>query len=114
MKSIRLQSSVRLAAVLVLVAFPAAAETMSDRIRRDGVAMVERGDEDMAAAIRKARETLPEFLKIVRAPRPTITSYAVKIAVVDGEETEFFWVSPFRQQRNRTFAGRINNTPRLV
>jgi uncharacterized protein YegJ (DUF2314 family) len=91
----------------------ATAETVSERIKRDGVAMVEREDPDMAAAIRKARETLPEFLALVRAPRSTITSYAVKIAVAEGDEREFFWISPFRE-RNRQFTGQINNTPRLV
>jgi uncharacterized protein YegJ (DUF2314 family) len=96
-----------------VLAGTAAAESVSDRIKRDGVAIVGRDDHEMAAAIRKARETLPEFLALVRAPRTTITSYAVKIAIVDGEEREFFWISPFRE-RNRRITGRINNTPQLV
>src|SRR5262245_50211953 len=96
------------ACAAVLSGSIAAAETVSERIRRDGVAMVAPDDPEMTAAFRNARETLPGFLALVRKPRPTVTSYAVKIAIVDGVETEFFWISPFRE-RGRQFTGRINN-----
>ena len=69
--------------------------TLVDRAGRDQVATVAQGDPDMVAAMRKARETLPEFLAIALAPRPTITSLAVKIAVPAGDNNEFFWISPF-------------------
>lgn len=70
-------------------------------------------DPDMAAAMRKARATLPEFLALSRAPRPSATGFAVKVAVHDGSNTEYFWITPFKEQDGR-FNGRIDNTPRAV
>jgi uncharacterized protein YegJ (DUF2314 family) len=87
--------------------------TLVDRAGRDQVATVAQGDPDMVAAMRKARETLPEFLAIALAPRPTITSLAVKIAVPAGDNNEFFWISPF-EPRDGKYVGHINNTPRMV
>src|SRR5207247_4056637 len=41
---------------------PYASGTLMDKARRDEVVLFENDDADMAAAFRKARETLPEFL----------------------------------------------------
>lgn len=102
---------------IVLVAFsltPAtAAETAVDRAKEDEIVAVPKGDPDMEAAFRQARETLKTFLDLARTPRSTITSMAVKVAVRDGGETEYFWISPFTEQDGR-FVGKINNTPRSV
>ena len=84
-----------------------------DRAKRDGIAYVEKNDAEMAAAMRKARESLPEFLELAQAPRPTMRGFAVKVAVSETDHTEFFWITPF-EQRNNQFTGQINNTPRLV
>jgi uncharacterized protein YegJ (DUF2314 family) len=90
------------------------AGTLVERARRDEIASVRKDDPDMAAAFRKARDTLPEFLAIARAPRPTITHMAVKIGIsASDDSTEFFWLSPF-EPRGDKYAGRINNTPRTV
>src|SRR5262245_31564428 len=85
--------------------------TLVDKARRDEVALVEKDDPDMAAAFRKARETLPEFLALVRAPQSTATSLAVKIAIPDGEDNEYFWLTQFAPRGNK-YTGRISNTPR--
>jgi uncharacterized protein YegJ (DUF2314 family) len=50
---------------------------------------------------------------LLDSPRATITSFAVKIAIPEGNDAEFFWVSPFKR-RETDFVGRINNTPRTV
>ncbi len=102
---------------IVLVAFsltPAiGAETAVDRAKEDEIVAVPKGDPDMEAAFRQARETLKTFLDLARTPRSTITSMAVKVAVRDGGETEYFWISPFTEQDGR-IVGKINNTPRSV
>jgi hypothetical protein len=49
-----------------------------------------KGDPDMEAASRRARETLQTLLDLARSPRPTIISMAVKVAVQDGGDTEYF------------------------
>jgi uncharacterized protein YegJ (DUF2314 family) len=90
-----------------------ASGSLMDKARRDDVALVEKGDPDMAAAFRKARETLPEFLALARAPRPTASKLAVKIAIPAGDDDEYFWVTQFAQRGDK-YAGRINNTPRAA
>src|SRR5262245_54413028 len=92
---------------------PYASGSLMDKARRDDVALVEKDDPDMAAAYRKARETLPEFLALARAPRPTASKLAVKIAVPAGDDNEYFWVTQFGQHGDM-YAGRINNTPRAA
>jgi uncharacterized protein YegJ (DUF2314 family) len=92
---------------------PYASGTLMDKARRDDVALVEKNDPDMAAAFRKARETLPEFLALARAPRPTATNLAVKIAIPAGDDDEYFWVAQFAPRGDK-YGGRINNTPRAA
>lgn len=102
-----------LIAALLILAQPAKAETLVERAKRDAIVMVAKDDAEMAAAMRKARETLPQFLGLVAVPRQTTTGFAVKVAVTEGDDAEFFWITPFEQRKN-VFTGRINNTPRLV
>ena len=84
-----------------------------DKAQRDELALVPRNDPDMAAAMRKARATLKDFLTLSRAPNAFTTGFAVKVAVRDKNDVEYFWVTPFTEQDGR-FSGRINNTPRSV
>jgi hypothetical protein len=60
------------------------AETAVDRAKEDEIVSVPKGDPDMEEAFRQARETPKGFLDLARAPRSTITSMAVKVAVHDG------------------------------
>jgi len=92
---------------------PVIAETFIEKSERDELSWVRSNDPDMAEAMRKARATLPEFLALARAPRPSTTDFAVKVAVRDGGNTEFFWITPFKERDGR-FTGSINNVPRWV
>src|SRR5262245_46307660 len=106
--------AVLLPALLVLTGCFDEAGTLADRAKRDELAQVERDDPHMAAAMRKSREALPDFLTLARAPRPTTTNFAVKIGIpAEGNRTEYFWIQPFAQHGSK-YAGRINNTPRMV
>src|SRR5206468_10184779 len=78
-----------------------ASGTLMDKARRDDVALVEKGDPDMAAAFRKARETLPEFLALARAPQSTATKLAVKIAIPAGRDDEYFWLTSFEPRGDK-------------
>jgi uncharacterized protein YegJ (DUF2314 family) len=104
-----------IAALVTLSIGIADAESLIDKSKRDGIAMVERGDPDMAAAYKIARETLPDFLKLAREPRPTTKGFAVKVPIPYGDrnDAEFFWISPFEPRADK-YVGRINNTPRLA
>ena len=88
--------------------------TLVERARRDEISKVAKDDPDMAAAFRKARDTLPEFLALAQAPRPTIDHLAVKVGIpTDNDGKEYFWISPF-EPRGGKYSGRINNTPRAA
>jgi len=102
-----------LALILALCATPSAAQTISDKARRDDVVKVPQDDPDMAAAMRNARATLPNFLALARAPHPSMTGFSVKVAVSDGSLTEYFWVVQF-ESKDGQYSGRVNNRPRTV
>src|SRR5438876_228986 len=53
--------------------------TILGKAERDDVACVANNDPTMAAAIRKARDTLPEFLAIAKNPHGTAEGFAVKV-----------------------------------
>src|SRR5687767_12983282 len=91
----------------------AVAETVQERVARDGVVMVESDDAEMEAAIRKARQRLPAFLALARKPRRTTTDFAVKVAISDSVQVEYFWISGFKERAGK-FSGRLDNTPQLV
>jgi uncharacterized protein YegJ (DUF2314 family) len=98
---------------LITAAAQAAGESVLEKSKRDEIARVKTTDPDMNAAFRKAQKSLKEFLVLVRDPRPSITSYAVKIGILDRGATEYFWISRFVQQ-DGMLIGRIDNTPRSV
>jgi uncharacterized protein YegJ (DUF2314 family) len=80
---------------------------------RDETIGVPNDDPDMAAAMHKARATLPDFLAMTRTPHPEMWGFAVKVAVRDKGTTEYFWITPFAE-RDWGFSGRIDNVPRWV
>jgi uncharacterized protein YegJ (DUF2314 family) len=102
-----------LALILALCATSSAAQTISDKARRDEVVKVPQDDPDMAAAMRSARATLPNFLALARAPGPSMTGFSAKVAVSDGSLTEYFWVVQL-ESKNGQYSGRVNNRPRTV
>ncbi len=68
----------------------------------------------IAAAMRKARATLPDFLATAAAPKPNMEGFAVKVSIpVSAHDAEYFWITPFSND-NGQFSGTINNTPRLA
>jgi uncharacterized protein YegJ (DUF2314 family) len=113
-----------LAAVLAAVtiaaavqATPASAQSITEKAERDEVAFVSKNDPVMAAAMTKARQTLPDFLKIAAAPPPKTEAFAVKVAIREGAQAEYFWILPFEPKagsQGDTFTGKLDNTPRLV
>jgi uncharacterized protein YegJ (DUF2314 family) len=61
----------------------------------------------------KARKTLPDFLELAAAPKPGMEGFAVKVAIREGDDAEYFWITPFTD-KDGAFSGAINNTPRSV
>ena len=114
-------SKVTSAALAILLAATAAQcdnsapteRTILEKAVRDEVTSVAADDPTMAAAMSKARSTLPEFLTLAQKPPPGTGRFTVKVAVRDGTKVEYFWIDPFTQTQE-TFSGEINNTPRSV
>jgi uncharacterized protein YegJ (DUF2314 family) len=92
---------------------PSAAQSLTDKAERDELAIVSSKDPVMAAAMRKARASLSEFLTTAANPTPAMRGFAVKVAVREGRNAEYFWIHPFERKGER-FSGRLNNTPRSV
>lgn len=99
--------------VVLAGALPAAAQSLTGKAERDELAFVSRNDPVMAAAMRKARASLPDFLATAAAPGASMKGFSVKVAVREGDKAEYFWIQPFERKDDR-FSGRLNNTPRMV
>ncbi len=103
------------AAIAAVQAFPA--QSITEKAERDEVALVPKNDPAMAAAMTKARATLPDFLKLAAAPPAKTDAFAVKVAIRDGAHVEYFWITPFEHKAGtsgKAFTGKLDNTPRLV
>lgn len=91
----------------------ALAQTILQKAERDEIAIVADDDLAMAAAFRQARATLNDFLAIAAAPKPAMEHFAVKVAIHDGDDNEYFWIAPFTNDNGR-FSGRTNNKAEIV
>ena len=87
--------------------------TPLQRVDRDELAFMADEHPDMRKAMRRARATLKEFLALAEAPRRGTDAFAIKIAIREDRNTEYFWISDFTRGAG-TFSGRVDNTPRLV
>jgi uncharacterized protein YegJ (DUF2314 family) len=99
--------------IAAVIQTSASAQPITEKAERDEVALVSKNDPVMAAAMSKARASLPDFLKLAAAPLPKTDAFAVKVAIREGANAEYFWIIPF-QPKGETFSGKLDNTPRLV
>jgi uncharacterized protein YegJ (DUF2314 family) len=90
-----------------------AGNALVQKAERDELFILAMNDPVMAAAIQRARRTLPKFLALAKHPGPTMEGFAVKIAIRAHSGAEFFWIHPFAQVDGR-FIGQINNAPHTV
>jgi uncharacterized protein YegJ (DUF2314 family) len=99
--------------IAALVVSPSAARTVLEKVERNEIVRVPNDDPDMAAAKRKARATLREFLALAANPKPSMQGFALKVAIRHANGTEFIWVNPF-ERKGPAFIGRLANTPRDI
>jgi uncharacterized protein YegJ (DUF2314 family) len=92
---------------------PAAAQSITQKAERDELAFVAKSDPVMAKAMSRARSTLPEFLSTAAAPKAGMDGFALKVAIREGNNAEYFWITPFTEKDGQ-FSGALNNTPREV
>ncbi|MFC3682213.1 YegJ family protein [Hydrogenophaga luteola] len=104
----------QLAFIAVAVSLGTAnAQTLVDRVKRDEIAHMSSEEPAMRSAFEKARASLDTFLAQAKSPAPGTDRYALKVAISDGQNTEYFWVVDFSGD-GKQFTGVLNNEPRLV
>ncbi len=101
--------------IMTCLAVPAAAraESFGEKARTGQVDLIPDGDPAMAAAVRKARATLPAFLEASRHPKPGTEAYAVKVGLGPAGRQEFFWLAPFTVTGDEV-TGQLDNTPETI
>lgn len=98
---------------LIVSPFMACGQSVVDRAEKDDLYIVEKEDADMKDAFRQARRGLDTFLTTWRNPSTESANFSVKVGVKEGENAEYFWISPFRHGTGR-FIGVVNNEPQMV
>jgi uncharacterized protein YegJ (DUF2314 family) len=89
------------------------AQTISERADRDEVSFMRDEEPAMQRAFAKARASLDDFLARAAKPGPQDSAFALKVAIWEGANTEYFWVNNIAQH-GEAFAGELNNEPRMV
>jgi uncharacterized protein YegJ (DUF2314 family) len=107
------KSVITAASILISISFAACGQSVSDRAKNDQVTYVQDGDPAMNRAFEKARATLDEFFALAKSPRAGTEAYAIKVAVTDGKNTEYFWVNEFDFDGDE-MSGVLNNEPENV
>lgn len=100
--------------ILAFFSGPAFAQAVVESIRKDDIVFMEDEAPAMRKAFSLARAGLDDFLKIAKKPPAHFSGFALKVAVNQGEDTEYFWVTDFEHKGAARFEGDINNEPRLV
>ena len=99
----------------VLAGFAVAAQERAVETK-DKTIVYRAGDPEMAAAVEKARQTLPDFWRMFAAPEGDVGQFALKVAVGDPgvNITEHFWLGSLKTLDDGRIEGTINNVPNHV
>ena len=79
----------------------------------DPITLVSSEDPEMAAVVAKSRETVSEFIAALENPPANANSFAVKKEFVDGDQSEFMWLTGVTFE-NDQFTGTLDNDPQMV
>jgi len=99
--------------VFALASAAAEAQSLNERVNQQELAFMSSEEPAMRQAFERAKATLDEFLRKVEAPPPGTTGFALKVAVSDGKNIEYFWVNRFAVD-GEAFTGHLGNEPRMV
>ena len=101
-------------AVLVLFSATSLAQSVAKAIEKDDVVMMESDVPAMKTAMEVARASLDDFLEIANHPAAHQSDFALKVAIKQGKDTEYFWLTDFKSKGGGRFEGEIGNEPQLV
>lgn len=77
------------------------------------VIYVEDDDPEMKSAIDKAQKSLPDFIRALKAPKPSQSGFAIKTPLSEGKQREHIWLTPVTYD-GKTFHGTLNNRPKKI
>lgn len=97
----------------IFIAVSASAQSITERAERGEVTHMARENPAMQRAFQKARASLDEYFKIAANPPADASMFAVKVALSDGKNTEYFWVNRV-VATSSGYTGHLGNEPRLV
>jgi uncharacterized protein YegJ (DUF2314 family) len=101
------------AALLLLLSVLACTQPITERAHNDAMTHSQSEELELRRAAEKAQATLDGFLTKAKLLPAGTSSYALKIRIQEGSDTEYFWVDEFTWS-DGSFTGKINNEPRLV
>jgi uncharacterized protein YegJ (DUF2314 family) len=104
---LRFSASIVMAMIWLCASFGVAGAGGPPAIRLPG------NDAEMSAAIERAREGLPEFWERLANPAADERGFAVKLAISDGDLTEYFWLVDLKRDGHE-ISGAIGNEPALI
>jgi uncharacterized protein YegJ (DUF2314 family) len=115
MRTTFLRAGIALAACLCCGApfAAAAAESMSEKAAQDRLVYMADAEPAMRAAFDKAYASLDDFIAKARQAAGGAGTFAVKVGIRDGRDTEYMWLNELHFSGDR-LSGRINNQPRMV
>jgi uncharacterized protein YegJ (DUF2314 family) len=89
-------------------------QPISERADKGDLVFMQDEEPAMRIAFAKAAESLDDFLVKAKEASPDHTAFAMKVAVSQGKNTEYFWVNSFSERSPGVFEGEIGNEPRMV
>ncbi|MBB6053062.1 YegJ family protein [Armatimonas rosea] len=87
-----------------------------EKVQRDGqpdIDMVKDDDREMNAAIAKARQTLPAFVKALQSPTTAMQGFSVKAEFKDANGSEHMWIAR-PEWDGQNIVGVLANEPNWV
>lgn len=90
-----------------------AAERVGEQLANDEVTSVSAGDKKMKAAIKEARETVGDFIKVLNSNDSSFHDLSIKVPLEDGEEVEHVWLDQVKLEGD-SFSGIIANDLKMV
>ena len=102
--------------LLLLASFAPAlwAQQVAQSIAKDDIVNMQDDDPAMRKAFQVARASLDDFLKLAKNPAANQQGLALKVGIMNGDDTEYFWITDFVPKGGGKFEGEINNEPRIV
>ncbi len=104
---------VLLLALCILAGCGGASTDSPTMVERDEVIFVKQDDEEMNAAMKKARDSLDEFERRFKNPQPTDSDFQVKVRLEAEDGPEHVWAEVVRIEGD-VFVATIKNYPRYV